>query len=279
MRRGSILSVCLIVLSLLSVAPIFADRVTEDLQAIVVERFDSSTGDKDVETYGSRQNHRWIVRGSKFVTEGYPKFDLIKAYPDALFPRVPEGSDYRSLGVQAMFDRKGFNTLELIPVADKDNDQGIPVETPLSLPGRVKLMDLWFWGSNYQYYVEIVLRDFRGIVHTVPVGNINYTGWRNLRIEIPKGIPQDVNYIPGRRGLELVKIVISTDPTEKVVGDAPGGRMTPVKGDNTAVPFYIYVDHIKVLTDMFESPFDGSDLADPESVQKLWSSKTDSSAK
>jgi len=36
--------------------------------------------------------------------------------------------------------------------------------------------------------------------------------------------------------------------------------------------FQIYFDQIKVLTDTFESLFDGDELADTERVQELWSS-------
>jgi len=275
MRRGSVLSVCLILLSLFFVAPVFADRVTQDLQALVVERFDSVDGANDVSTYGYRQNHRWIVRGSKFITDGYPKSGLIKTFPEALFPRASENNEYKSLGIQAMFDRMGYNYLELIPVADQDGEDGQPVPEGIPLPGRVKSLDMWFWGSNYRYYVEVHIMDYRGITHQLKLCDLDYTGWRNHTLEIPSYIPQDVQYIPGRRGLQLVKIVIWTNPDEKVVGGAPGGRNSPVKGDTSAVPFYIYLDHIKILTDMFETPFDGSVLTDSAVVQDLWSN-TDS---
>jgi hypothetical protein len=36
--------------------------------------------------------------------------------------------------------------------------------------------------------------------------------------------------------------------------------------------FYVYLDQFKVLTDTFESFYDGDELADPDRVQELWSS-------
>jgi hypothetical protein len=51
----------------------------------------------------------------------------------------------------------------------------------------------------------------------------------------------------------LVKFVLWTKPHERV--------------DD----FYVYFDQVKIFSDMFESPFDGGDLADPEQVEKLWS--------
>jgi hypothetical protein len=41
--------------------------------------------------------------------------------------------------------------------------------------------------------------------------------------------------------------------------------------------FYIYIDQLKVLTDTFESFFDGDELADPDWINDVWSS--DSEAK
>ena len=250
MRQGSILLVCLTVITLLCAAPVFADNATEDLQSKVIERFDAAD---DAGKYEYRQNHRWIVRGSKFLSATNFKFDLISAYPQALFPNAASTSDLKALGVQAAFDRRGYNYVEFVPVADKDVD-GKPVEQGISLPGRVKNIDLWAWGSNYNYYLELHLRDWRGEVHVLRVGDLNFRGWKNLRIEIPTSITQDVKYVPSQKGLELVKIVLWTRPEEKVDG------------------FFFYIDHIKAITDMFESPFDGSALGDPASVEKLWAS-------
>ncbi len=254
MRRGSALIVCLMLMSLLYVAPVFADRTTEDLQSRIIERFDSPDGSGDAGKYEFQQNNRWIVRGSKFITKGFPKFEWVKTFPSALYAKVPEGADYRSFGIQAAFDRQGYNFLELVPVADKNADNGDPIPKGIPIPGRIKNLDMWVWGSNYRYYVDVHFRDFQGVIHVLRMGYVNYKGWRNLRVEIPNGIPQDVAYLPSRQGLELAKIVLWTEPDEKVAG------------------FYVYFDNIKIMTDMFETPFDGSGLGDAETIKKLWSS-------
>lgn len=256
MRQGSVLLVCLMMLTILSVAPVFADRSTEDSQSKIIERFDAPSSGTDANSkYEYPQNNRWDVIGSKFITQGFPKKSWVNTRPLAL--PLPDGSTIGSLGVQASFDRVGYNFLEFIPVEDKDGPDGKPVLKGISLPGRVKSLDMWWWGSNFNYYVDIHIRDWRGMVHVLKLGDLNFKGWKNLKVEIPGGIPQDVQYVPARKGLELVKIVLWTRPEEKVDG------------------FYVYLDHIKILTDMFENPFDGSDLADPEKVGKLWASSGD----
>jgi hypothetical protein len=263
MRQGSALIVCLMMLTILFAAPVFADRMTEDSQSKIIERFDTPSAGSDANSkYEYAQNHRWVVRGSKFITEGYPKANWVSIKPQAL--PLPEGSAIGALGVQFSFDRMGYNFLEFIPVEDKDGADGIPVPVGIPLPGRVQNLDMWWWGSNYNYYVEVQLRDWRGMVHVLRLGDINFKGWKNLKIEIPSFIPQDVKYVPNRKGLELVKIVMWTRPEEKVTGG--------VDEAGKAIPVFVYLDHIKILTDMFENPFDGSDLADADKAAKLWES-------
>jgi hypothetical protein len=93
------------------------------------------------------------------------------------------------------------------------------------------------------------------------MGDLNFVGWKNLRINIPDSIPQSQKYLPKREGLSLVKFRIWTRPNEVVV--VPG--MENEKDVDKAVKFYFY--HIKVLTDTFESLFDGDALTNPEAYQ------------
>ncbi|THB67928.1 MAG: flagellar filament outer layer protein FlaA, partial [Spirochaetaceae bacterium] len=190
------------------------------------------------------------VQGSKFVTEGFPQYGYVNSWPDGLYRRAPEGVTLRSLGARAQFDRLGYNYLEFIPV--EQGEDGELVSKPVSIPGRAESMDFWVWGSNHDYYIEVHVRDHRGVVHTLQAGNLNYIGWQNLQVKIPNYIPQGVQYVPMTRSLELVKIVMWTRPTERVDG------------------FEIYLDHITVLTDLHEEPFDGEELADPDRLKELW---------
>lgn len=220
-------------------ALILADETARNLVAVVLDSFDEP--DKSV----------WIVKGSKFITEGYPEQSFVKTYPEALFGKNKENKVYSALGIHGKFDRKAYNYVELIP-AKKDKD-GKLVPSPLPIPGIAKAIDLWVWGSNYNYYMEVHVRDFMGVDHVLPMGNMLYAGWRNLSTDIPGSIPQTRRYIPRFQGLELTEFVIWTRPDEKV--------------DD----FYVFVDHVKVLTDMFIARFDGDDLADLDTLNQLWS--------
>ena len=67
-----------------------------------------------------------------------------------------------------------------------------------------------------------------------------------------RSIPQSRKYIPSYAGLELTKIVIWTAPDEKV--------------DD----FYVFIDEVNEITDMYVPRFDGEDLADPDTINNLW---------
>ena len=245
MRRASLVFGLFILMSILLVLPVAADEITENLMSVVLDDFDTP------------DQSNWIAVGSKFATEGFPKIAFPTAWPEALYGANKEGNDYKVLGVWGKFDRQGYNYIELIPDRKNDKDEyiGIPI------PGRIKMLDLWVWGSQYDFYMEAHLMDYRGFTHVLNLGSIKHEGWKNLRSYIPSSVPQGRRYVPQLEPLHLTKLVIWTKPWERV--------------DN----FYIYIDYLKILSDMFITRFDGQDLAKPENVEKIWGSNNDGGGK
>ncbi|MBU8913820.1 MAG: flagellar filament outer layer protein FlaA [Spirochaetales bacterium] len=243
MRRGIVVSILLV---LVLAGGVVADEATTNWQALILEDFDDP-------------DSRWIVRGGKYlaVEDGERNYEfpfdyqiVSDVWPEAM--GRPDSDTPGVLGVQASFTRRGYNYLEFIPVEAEDGPDGEPIPRGISIPGRPATIDLWAWGANYNYYLEVQVRDHRGVVHTFKIDDMGYGGWRNLEARIPNYIPRAVRFVPQRRVLELVKIVLWTRPDEAVDG------------------FHFYLDQIKVLTDVFESSFDGEGLADPDFVQQTW---------
>ncbi len=241
MMKRSVVFFLFILLSAAFVIPsaVFADESTENLVSVVVESFDPETKASD-----------WLVVGSKFITEGYPKQVYAKAWPEALWGYNTEQKDYQVLGIHAKWDRKGYNYLEIIPVVDASAEEW--EHNPLPMKGRVKSFDLWVWGSMYDYNMEIHLMDFNGISWVLPLGNLKYTGWKNLVTKIPRYIPQAFKYIPYYKQMTFHKLMIWTTPQESVND------------------FFIYIDQLKILTDVFESRFDGDSLTWPDKIEEMW---------
>jgi len=256
MKHSSFKIICLIIWACVMVSTAFGQYRNTNWSSRVLESFN---GDDDAPYIWKTQSSRYIstvrdgggqaVQNDSGDTEKYPMLTFVDAYPRDAFRPAPEGQALRSFGLNARFDRKGYNWIDLYPVLADDPDEK-PFEIPM--PGRVRELDCWVWGSNLRYYIEVFIRDYRGVVHTLKLGDISYPGWRNLWITLPNSIPQERRILPSYAQLNFVKFRIWTLPTERV--------------DN----FYIYFKQLKILTDVFEGLFDGSDLADPDNVERIW---------
>jgi hypothetical protein len=222
---------------------VMGDEVTQAIASKNLASFD------DPATAGN-----WIVQGSKYATQDYPQMQLVRAWPEALYGKNKDNKPLFALGVHAKFDRKSYNYIEIIPATKDSSGKLVPRSIPI--PGRVKSIDMWVWGANYNYWLEAHLRDYQGVDHVIRMGSLDFAGWKDLSATVSGAIPQARQYIPRYAGLELTKLVIWTAPDEKV--------------DD----YYFFIDEITCITDLFESRFDGSDLADPEALNSLWQQGT-----
>jgi len=268
---------CFALSCLTGVGYVFADDVTVNLESKAV----ALSPEKDLA--GNALYGTWEVMGSKFATPGFPIKTDVKTYPVAVYGSGSQSQELKSLGVAMLFDRKEYNWVDIYPVKKGDGDKMLPDELPL--PGRVKMIDMWVWSGNYDYYLEAFVRDYKGIVHTITMGDLNFAGWKNLRINVPDNIPQSKKYLPRRESMTLVKFRIWTRPTEIVAALEPiVGELDPKldpknEGDLKKIrEFYMprtikfYFHNIKVLTDTFETLFDGDTLTRPEVVKEAWGS-------
>jgi len=246
MKKGSFKFICLIVWACIMISPrLFADEITQSFESRILESFN---GDSDAK-------YVWKSDSSKFITKTdtttYPILTYVDAWPVAVFGYNRTGdASLKSFGIHGRFDRKGYNWIDIYPALKDKPDE--PFEIPI--PGRVRNFDMWVWGANLKYYIEIYVRDYRGVVYGFKLGDISYIGWKNLQVDLPKNIVQSRRTLPAYAGLHFVKFRVWTQPVERV--------------DD----FYIYFKQFKILTDMFDPLFDGNDLADPDHVEKLWAS-------
>lgn len=201
----------------------------EDIRSIILEDFEDN-------------DNNWQASASRFTFENFPQVKPgVEGAPIALSGAYAEAENKYILGVRSQFTRKGYNKVWIYPEKD------------IVIPGNVKKLDIWVWGANYNYNLEVHLRDYTGVIHNIPLGSLHFMGWRNLSVEIPRNIPQFIRYLPMEKPLSFVRFVIWTEPAERV--------------DD----YIIYFDHLKVLTDVYRERFDGDVLADKS--KDIWSSQ------
>jgi hypothetical protein len=251
---------CVIILASLAVLPAFADDNTVELTSIVI---DTLNGAYVVD--GVEYHYTWKVEASKWKSktadQSFPVIAPVQTGPVAI---TRQNAEQKSIGIQGSFDRHGYNWIDIYPTA-VDGD-GAPAEIPLR--GRTRFIDVWAWGSNLNYHLEAYLRDNRGVIHTLPVGSLKFVGWRNLRATVPTSIPMVATIIPrSTHAVTFVKFRLWTDPRERTYIDVQRDRRGQV---TKIIPFYVYLSNVKVLTDIYETIYDGDELSYPENTAKLW---------
>ena len=258
MKHSSFKIICLIIWACITVFSAYGQTSAITLESRVLESFN---GNEDAPYVWKTDTSRFIsvvrnpdgspAQDNNGNTVKYPITAYVDAWPIAVFGyNRADGQTIKSFGLNGQFDRMGYNWIDLYPVLADDPDQK-PYEIPI--PGIVKNIDMWVWGSNLRYYIEVFLRDYRGVVFPLRLGDISYPGWKNLDVNVPTSIAQVRRTLPSYAGLSFVKFRIWTQPMERV--------------DN----FYIYFKQLKVLTDMYAPLYDGNELSDQAFVERIWS--------
>ena len=236
MKRGLKVLVGLVCFCVIGL-PVFAQPNTKSIETVIMDSFDSAGGQEylyDGETY----SWDWAVNSSRFVAEGYPKTGYYDGIPNSL-KQLNKGKDIepKVFGVKTAFNRKGDNWFEVYPSKD-----GKPVDIPFI--GNVTHMDFWIWGANYNYYLEVLVRDATGRVHVLPAGSLAFSGWRNIIVSVPGWLQQHSHLRSGPETMSFVGFRIRTDAAEYV--------------DN----FVIFFDQIKYTTNPLSFIYDGYELKD-----------------
>lgn len=237
MKKGVVIFGSLIFALALCV-PVVAQPSAKAVETIVIDNFDTE-GAQEYLCGGQTYNWTWGVQTSRFVTEGYPLVKMFDGIPNSLRPYQKEGVTPQVLGVKIKFDRKGDNWFEVFP---KSNDE----ITEIPFIGTVTQIDFWVWGANYNYNLEILLRDADGRVHTIKAGNLAFQGWRNVVVNVPGYIRQHSRIRSGRRNLTFVGFRVRTDADEAV--------------DD----YVIYFDQLKYTTNTLSNIYDGYELKDAD---------------
>ena len=224
---------CLFVIGL----PVFAQPNSKSIETFVMDDFDSA-GSQNYMYNGKQYSWDWEVGSSRFIADGYPKSGYFEGVPNSLKQlHKGEDKDFKVFGVKTAFKRKGDNWFEVYPTAD-----GKTFEIPFI--GIVSQMDFWVWGSGYNYYLEVMVRDALGTVKVLPAGSLAFHGWRNIIINIPGWIQQSSHLRSGPENLTFVGFRIRSDAEEYV--------------DN----FVIYFDQIKYTSNSLSLIYDGYELND-----------------
>jgi hypothetical protein len=239
MKRISFLLIGFVSLFLLSV-PLFGQ--SKSIETFLVDDFD--TQNPTVIDGRAEKTFSWAGQGSKFLTKveqdptgPYPKVRWVPGIPNALkVTRAEDAPEAKVLGVQVKFNQKADNWFEVYPVDAEGKPYGIPMRT------TVQNIDFWVWGGNYNYTLEVLIRDVGGVVHVLPAGSLKFEGWKNVILNIPSKVMQKGRAHTTSDVLRLVGFRVRTSPQEMV--------------DD----FTVFFDQLKYTSSVIANIYDGYDL-------------------
>lgn len=145
--------------------------------------------------------------------------------------KFTEGQNH-VLGIKTFFKDRGFDRVEVKP----------PHEYVIKGIGRE--ISIWALGRNFRHTLYVKLRDYKGNVHKLRLGRLDYFGWKKHVLTIPGWLPQSTRYSLQDKNLHFVSLFVESDVHEV-------GR-----------EFYFYVDELRVRADRSDMDYPGSQIKD-----------------
>jgi Flagellar filament outer layer protein Flaa len=175
--------------------------------------------------------------------EGRPAGSAAEPVADPRYVgKDPKLIDKYVYGVKTEFYARGFN------------DIIIKAKRPIPIEGITKTISVWVAGRNFNNVLWIELKDFFGTPIELPMGKLNFQGWKKISVAIPpqnpdgrSGIIQRNFHYVNRMGLRVVGFRIECDPAESFG------------------TYYIYFDDLRAVTDLF-----AEDMRDPDDMSDSW---------
>mgnify|MGYP002682700405 FL=1 len=132
------------------------------------------------------------------------------------------------LGVKTYFIDRGFDRVEILP----------PNE--YIIRGKAKEIKVWVLGRKMRHTLFVKLRDYKGHIHKIKIGKLDFWGWREMSVIVPGWLPQSPGYALLDKNLHFVSFYVESD-----IYEVPG-------------TFYFYLDNFRVITDLSEFTGDTS---------------------
>jgi len=248
----------------------FSDVVRAKVQTVIGDDVGSDEFVTIVLEPWETANQVWPAIAKPELGETYATTQIIKGSPrDLVRPWHKQDTNVLALAFHFVFP--GFNEVTLEP----PRPQAMPKTCPgpksdlycveritqevdsngntlknvvygLEIPGIARKVSIWVCGRGNEYDLEGWIMDWKGNTQIYQFGSVDFIGWRPMTISIPENVPQDVDSYPQSKTLVFQKLVIRSTP--KTSGEK----------------VYLFLDELKVLTNVFEVNFDGVMLSFPK---------------
>ncbi len=139
--------------------------------------------------------------------------------------------DENVLGVRVDFFTKGKVDFYVNPIR------------PLPIEGITKSVSMWVVGRNTPHTLKLIIQDHFGNNAELSMGDLNFSGWKKMVVEIPPNIVQRDYHYNDIMGIKIIGFKVECDLEE------------------TYGKFYLYFDDLRAVTDLFaEQNRDSDDM-------------------
>jgi len=144
-----------------------------------------------------------------------------------------EEPDVNVLGAKVSFYKRGASTFSIRPVR------------PLPVEGITKTISVWVAGRNTNHVLQLQISDHFGNTAFINMGKLNFVGWKKVTVSVPPSIVQRDYHYFSKMGITIDGFNILCDL------------------DETYGNYYIYLDDLRAVTDLFaEESRDEDDILD-----------------
>lgn len=141
--------------------------------------------------------------------------------------QFPESSVvYKNTGYQ----KGGVSVRDQFPSPAKDSKKYLGIKIlgkagdviQLTPPKRLVIdkycqsISMWVYGKDLSGELSIMIKDSEGASHRLIMGRLNFTGWRELTVNIPKEIAQMDKYLSQKTEIEITKIMYNPGNTGRL---------------------------------------------------------------
>ncbi len=79
-----------------------------------------------------------------------------------------------------------------------------------------KTISIWVYGKNFSGELSMFLKDADGKVHRLPIGKLNFLGWRKMTVVLTDQVAQEDKFLTQKRQLEIMKFLYKPGNTGRL---------------------------------------------------------------
>ncbi|MBP7604578.1 MAG: hypothetical protein KBA15_11650 [Spirochaetes bacterium] len=151
-----------------------------------------------------------VVTGDQLYSEITVEDFETTVYTDKDMSFTKSGEQQAGLSIRDQFPAPISNSKKYLgaKIYGKQGDSlTITPPKPLAIEKYCKTISIWVYGKNFSGELSMFIKDADSKVHRIPVGKLNFLGWRKLTVTLTDDVAQEDKFLTQKRQLEIMKFM------------------------------------------------------------------------